>query len=151
MWDQNTAYDEVNRGWDTADPVELAAYVLWKLNRIHPFINGNGRAARAACYFILCLKLGGWVKGDPILPDLLKRDREQYVAALKEVDASLKTGTFSLLPLYNLIVRLLDEQCPDGLKPEPPGHPPEEPHAGAPPAEAAINVAAPAAPDITPQ
>ena len=38
----------VNRRWEKADPVWLAAYVLWRLNHIHPFINGNGRTARAA-------------------------------------------------------------------------------------------------------
>ena len=108
--------DEVNRSWDAADPVVLAAYVLWKLNRIHPFINGNGRAARAACYFVLCLKMGGWLKGDPILPDLLKRDRDDYVAALKEVDASLPSGQLNLSPLHLLLVKLLNEQAPDGLK-----------------------------------
>jgi Fic family protein len=108
--------DEVNRSWDQADPVVLAAYVLWKLNRIHPFINGNGRAARAACYFVLCLKIGGWLKGSPILPELLKRDRDDYVVALKAVDASLATAEgFSIGPLHQLLVKLLNEQAPDGL------------------------------------
>ena len=105
--------DEVNRGWDTADPVHLRP--MWKLNHIHPFINGNGRTARAACYFVLCLKLGGWPKGDKILPELLKRDRGEYVAALKAVDASLPTG-LDLAPLHTLLVRLLNEQAPDGIE-----------------------------------
>ena len=106
--------DEINRSWDQVDPIALAAYVLWKLNWIHPFINGNGRAARAACYFVLCLRMGGWLKGDVILPDLLRRDRDAYVEALKAVDKSLKTE-FDLTPLYDLLVKLLNEQAPDGL------------------------------------
>jgi Fic family protein len=106
--------DEVNRAWDAADPIALSAYVLWKMNWIHPFINGNGRAARAACYFVLCMKMGGWLKGDVILPDLLRRDRDDYVAALKAVDKSLQ-AKFDLSPLYNLLVKLLNEQAPDGL------------------------------------
>jgi Fic family protein len=106
--------DEVNRAWDRADPVALAAYVLWKMNAIHPFINGNGRAARAACYFVLCLKMGGWLKGEPILPDLLRRDRDDYVAALKAVDASIQTA-LDLTPLHSLLVKLLNEQAPNGL------------------------------------
>jgi hypothetical protein len=32
-------------------PTELAAYGLWRLNWIHPFVEGNGRTARAVCYF----------------------------------------------------------------------------------------------------
>lgn len=57
----------INRNWERVDPVALATYVLWRLNNIHPFINGNGRTARAACYYTLCLKLEGWPKGDVIL------------------------------------------------------------------------------------
>ena len=53
--------NSVNRMWETADPVALAAFVLWRINHIHPFINGNGRTARAASYFVLCVKIGGWL------------------------------------------------------------------------------------------
>lgn len=45
--------NNVNRFWKETDPVVLASYVLWRLNHIHPFINGNGRTARAACYFVV--------------------------------------------------------------------------------------------------
>jgi hypothetical protein len=108
--------DEVNRIWDATDPVVLSAYVLWKLNRIHPFINGNGRAARAACYFVLCLKSGGWIKGDPILPELIRQNRADYVAALKAVDASLEKGPLDLSSLHVLLVKLLEQQAPDGIQ-----------------------------------
>ena len=64
----NTLMDDfvnvVNHRWDKADPIWLTAYVLWRLNNIHPFINGNGRTARAACYFVLCVKVEGWVVSD---------------------------------------------------------------------------------------
>jgi hypothetical protein len=99
------------------DPVVLAAFVLWKLNYIHPFINGNGRTARAACYFILCLASGGWIEGEPILPQLLDRDHEDYVAALRSVDASLATGTLDLSQLHALISKLLKEQIEGANEP----------------------------------
>ncbi|MGH6935150.1 MAG: Fic family protein [Methylocella sp.] len=51
--------NEVNLQWDRTDEVVLASLVLWKLNYIHPFINGNGRTARAACHIVLCVKAGG--------------------------------------------------------------------------------------------
>lgn len=41
---------DLNRYWDTFDGLVLGAYGLWRLNWIHPFINGNGRTARALCY-----------------------------------------------------------------------------------------------------
>ena len=36
----------VNRDWGESHPIRLSAYVLWRLNWIHPFVNGNGRTAR---------------------------------------------------------------------------------------------------------
>ena len=101
--------NSVNRAWHEADPVVLASAALWQLNYIHPFINGNGRTARAICYFVLCVKLGGWLPGDVILPELLRRNRDKYIEALRQVDASLKTG-LDFAPLHALISGLLAEQ-----------------------------------------
>lgn len=104
--------DEVNRNWERADPVFLAAFVLWKLNAIHPFINGNGRTARVAAYLVLCLKIGQWLDGDTLLPELLRQNRDEYVVALKAADASLRNGAFDLSQLHALLTRLLNEQIP---------------------------------------
>jgi Fic family protein len=35
----------VHENWDTPYPTLLPAYALWRLNWIHPFIEGNGRTA----------------------------------------------------------------------------------------------------------
>lgn len=104
--------DEVNRHWDVADPVFLAAFVLWKLNWIHPFINGNGRTARVAAYLVLCLKSGQWLPGDVLLPELIRQHRAEYVAALQAADASLATPNLDLSQLHALLTRLLNEQLP---------------------------------------
>lgn len=98
----------VNRNWQDTDAVVLATYVLWRLNYIHPFINGNGRTARAASYFVLCVSSGGWLRGETILPELIRRNHEEYVGALKHIDASLPT--IDLQPLHALLSRLLEEQ-----------------------------------------
>ncbi|HEU4778000.1 MAG TPA: Fic family protein [Telluria sp.] len=100
----------VNSRWESSDPLWLAAFVLWRLNHIHPFINGNGRTARAICYFVLCLKFGGWLVGQVTLPELISRDRDDYVVALREVDASLAAGALDVTPLQKLLDRLLREQ-----------------------------------------
>jgi Fic/DOC family len=107
--------DEVNRNWDRFDEVGLASYVLWQLNRIHPFINGNGRTARATCYFALCLKFKQWLPGKTILPELITHNRPEYVVALKDAD---KTG--SLGSLHNLLSRLLAEQIASAAPAAPP-------------------------------
>ena len=104
--------DEVNRHWDTADPVYLSAFVLWKLNWIHPFINGNGRTARVAAYLVLCLKSGHWLPGDTLLPELIRQNRPDYVRALQAADATLLTGQLDLSQLHALLTRLLNEQLP---------------------------------------
>lgn len=100
----------VNRRWETSDSVALATFVLWRLNHIHPFINGNGRTARAACMFVLCVGSGGWIRGEPILPELLKQNRQEYVAALKVADGSLAAGNLDLSVLHALVSRLLEQQ-----------------------------------------
>lgn len=108
----------VNQVWERSNPIVLSAYVLWRLNHIHPFINGNGRTARAACYYVLCVKAGGLLSGEPILPELLRQNRPKYVEALKQVDESLKTGTLELQPLHDLIAELVSQQL-DSVPDEP--------------------------------
>lgn len=100
----------VNRHWGEADEVVLASYVLWRMNNIHPFINGNGRTARAACYFVLCVKSGGLLPGDTTLPELIKRNRPEYVAALQAADASIAGGRLDLSVMHALLTRLIGEQ-----------------------------------------
>lgn len=100
----------VNRQWDNTDPVVLAAFVLWKLNYIHPFINGNGRTARAACYFVLCVTAGGWLPGKTILPELIRRERGAYVDALIKADEAAAEGRLDISALHGFLSNLLEEQ-----------------------------------------
>jgi Fic family protein len=44
----------INDNWQST--VHLAAYVLWKMNWIHPFADGNGRTARAVSYVVLSIR-----------------------------------------------------------------------------------------------
>jgi len=119
----------VNLNWMQADPVVLAAYVLWRLNSIHPFINGNGRTARASAYFVLCAKLGGWLPGAPILPELIRQNRQAYVAALQAVDQAILLGRpieTALVPLHALVSNLLGQQMASA---QPPTSTPQAPPA----------------------
>lgn len=48
--------DYVNENW--SKPADhLGAYVLWKLNWIHPFADGNGRTARAVAYVVMSISI----------------------------------------------------------------------------------------------
>lgn len=96
----------INWNLQSAAPAALAAYALWKLNQIHPFVNGNGRTARAVCYYIICVKAGGLLPGQNILPELLRQEptRSEYVKALQDADSG------DLRPLTTLIVQVLQAQ-----------------------------------------
>jgi hypothetical protein len=100
----------VNRIWEQADPVVLATLVLWRLNNIHPFINGNGRTARASCYFVLCVKAGNLLPGTTILPELIKQNHQEYVDALQAGHDSAAAGNLDLSRLHALVSRLLAVQ-----------------------------------------
>src|SRR5829696_5603344 len=49
--------DYVNDNWHEKTAFHLAAYVMWRVNWIHPFTDGNGRTARTLSYAVLCIKL----------------------------------------------------------------------------------------------
>ncbi len=110
----NAFINEVNRYWETTDVLSLASYCLWRLNNIHPFINGNGRTARALCYYVICAKLGRLLGGDPTLPDLIRRDRDEYVQLLRATDGAFSEQRPDPLDgLRAFISRLLTEQIGD--------------------------------------
>ncbi|MCW1931738.1 Fic family protein [Pararhodobacter zhoushanensis] len=106
----------VNSNWKEADPVALAAYVLWRLCAIHPFINGNGRTARAAAYFTICVKAGGWLPGTENMITLLKR-HANYNTALKHADQSLVTGKLDIAPLITVVGECLQQQLNSAAAP----------------------------------
>lgn len=67
--------DYVNENWKDKSPLHLAAYVMWRLNWIHPFTDGNGRTARAASYLVLCTRLGYRLPGTNTIPDQIAKAR----------------------------------------------------------------------------
>ena len=107
----------VNRMWETTDAVVLATYVLWRINNIHPFINGNGRTARAACYFVLCIKAGNLLPGSITLPELIRQNRDEYCAALQLGHDSFSAGALDLTVLHVLLTRLINEQLGSAAPP----------------------------------
>jgi Fic family protein len=80
----------INEHWKDASAVHLCAYVLWKLNWIHPFADGNGRTARAAAYVVLSAKLDSLLPGAPTIPEQIAGDKKPYYDALEAADLALK-------------------------------------------------------------
>jgi Fic family protein len=110
----NGFIDEINSLWESANPIMLAAFALWRLNWVHPFVNGNGRTARAAAYFVVCRKFGIWFETKRILPELIRETRAEYVAALKAVDASAAAGPLNVLPLALYLEAVFKRQLEEG-------------------------------------
>lgn len=72
-------FSVVHENWTIMDhPTWLPAYALWRLNWIHPFVEGNGRTARAACYYLICLKQGRLLPGMRIVPERIRENRKPY-------------------------------------------------------------------------
>lgn len=99
----------VNDNW-SALPVHLAAYLLWRMNWIHPFYGGNGRTARAISYLALCAKLGFVLPGRKAIPELILEDRATYYSALRAADAAWARGSLDVSEMEAMVSRLLAAQ-----------------------------------------
>jgi Fic family protein len=104
----------IHENWTTdTHPTRLPAYALWRLNWIHPFIEGNGRTARAACYLLLCLRYGGLLPGRKIVPERIRENRAPYYAALQSADQHWANGHFNVDELAGYLADLLKDQLLD--------------------------------------
>ena len=66
--------------------MHLAAYLLWRINWIHPFDDGNGRTARAVSYAVLCTLLGYELPDKRPVPEQIAKDKTPYYKALECAD-----------------------------------------------------------------
>lgn len=104
----------IHENWTVnTHPTILPAYALWRLNWIHPFIEGNGRTARAACYLLLCLRYGGLLPGKKIVPERIRENRTPYYAALRSADQHWANGDFNVDELAAYLADLLKDQIRD--------------------------------------
>jgi len=104
----------VHENWDIVDDLTtMAALVLWWMCWIHPFVEGNGRTARAACYYLLCLKFGDFIPGHKILPERIRGNRDSYYEALRAADEAYNSGQYNVEDLSAYLRGLLREQISD--------------------------------------
>lgn len=102
--------DYVNNKWAESSPMHLAAFLMWKLNWIHPFSGGNGRTSRAISYLVLCAKLGYNLPGTVTIPDQIVSNREPYYQALDAADAAWAAGTMDVSVMEKLLAEMLANQ-----------------------------------------
>jgi Fic family protein len=93
-----------------SQPFHVSAYLMWRLNWIHPFADGNGRTSRAVSYLGLSCGLDMEIPGTLTVPDLIVRNKFPYYDALDAADAAWASGTLDVSMMETLITRLLAEQ-----------------------------------------
>jgi len=102
--------DYINEHWDSATPIHLGAYAMWRLNWIHPFADGNGRTSRILSYVVLSIRAGAVLPGTPTIPDQIVDNRNPYFDALDAADIAWKAGSVDLSKMEELLANLLARQ-----------------------------------------
>ena len=102
--------DYINERWGSASPVHLAAYIMSRLNWIHPFTDGNGRTSRILSYVVLCIALGSLLRGKNTIPDQIVNNRSPYFDALEEADRNWKADRVDLGKMEELLEGMLAVQ-----------------------------------------
>ncbi len=102
--------DYVNDHWKDRTAIHLASYIMWRLNWIHPFSDGNGRTSRMVSYLVLSVKLGMLLPGQDTIPDQIVDNRKPYFDALEDADRADAEGKLNLEQMEALIESMLAKQ-----------------------------------------
>jgi Fic family protein len=102
--------DYVNENWQQSTPIHLAAYIMWRLNWVHPFADGNGRTSRILSYVVLSIRAGAILPGTPTIPDQIVDNRNPYFDALDAADAVWHQGRIDVSKMEDLVGALLAKQ-----------------------------------------
>ncbi len=103
----------IHENWFDWSATMIAAYALWRMLWIHPFIEGNGRTARATCYYLLCTKYGTLLGGRKSVPERIREDREPYYQALRAADSAWEAGHLDFNQLEEYLAGLVQAQLLD--------------------------------------
>lgn len=102
--------DYVNEKWSDKKPLHLASYVMWRLNWIHPFTDGNGRTSRAVSYMVLCIRLKSLLPGRLTIPQQIEQEKTPYYRALEAADVAWADGRIDLTAMKQLLGAMLAKQ-----------------------------------------
>lgn len=89
--------------WNTKTAIHLSSYVMWRLNWIHPFADGNGRTSRILSYLVLCGRLRQVLPGTRTIPEQISENKKPYYDALESADFASKRGTVDVGEMERLL------------------------------------------------
>ncbi len=104
LTDMKLFFQEYNRRKKQLHPLELAAWVHWKIEKIHPFQDGNGRVGRLVMNYVLG-------KTGYQMIDIKTKEKQRYFNALKKCD---NEGSAEVLA--RLLVKRFEKQYKNALK-----------------------------------
>ena len=108
--------DYVNAEWEARSAIHLASYVMWRLNWIHPFADGNGRTSRIVSYIVLSVKLNSMLPGVPTIPDQIADDKAPYYDALEQADKAWSaSGGVDVSALEMMLEAMLARQLANAV------------------------------------
>lgn len=102
--------DYINDNWEGKTAIHLASYVMWRLNWVHPFADGNGRTSRILSYVVLSIRAQSVFPGTPTIPEQIVDNRNPYFDALDAADAAWGEGRIDLSKMEELLSGMLAQQ-----------------------------------------
>jgi Fic family protein len=102
--------DFISHNWEEKNAIFLASYVLWRMNWIHPFADGNGRTARMVSYVVLSIKMDSLLPGTPTIPDQIASGKERYYSALEDADRAWRLERVDLANMIQMMESMLAKQ-----------------------------------------
>ncbi len=102
--------DYVNDHKQDKSAIHLSSYVMWRLNWIHPFDDGNGRTSRAVSYLVLSALIGMRLPGRHTIPEQIAENKTPYYRALETADIAAKEERIDVSALENLMSDYLAKQ-----------------------------------------
>ncbi len=99
----------IENNW-SSPAVTLCAYVMWRLNWIHPFADGNGRTSRAVAYLVLCARAGFSLPGRKTIPEQIAENKTPYYDALERLDEAAAANRLDLTAMEALLTLSLQNQ-----------------------------------------
>ena len=111
--------DFVNHEWESRDLIWWCSFCLWRINWIHPFVNGNGRTARELGYLAMNIKFGGALPKKNSIIEQIMRTKPDFEAALTFADSQHLLGRpydMSLSAMDSYVSDILTKQLQANLR-----------------------------------